>query len=741
MVRILPLILLALAPFARAYPAERPISHPRVGVPAETSPFSMKGAAGDGRFLVVWASIGRGAQAAVLDLTGNPLGDTSIALPLLYPEAVFWHDGAWTVVGSAVGGRGWVRLNRDGALLDSVARPIESPGDLTAAVWTGSSLVVAGRTTLGVHVVTYDADLKRLATRDLETQSFPGLLRLATDGETALVAYVENAGPEPRPMNVALFGADGSLLKTRQIVQTGRRLTALGSPGDGRGYFVVTAASPADNALFAGFLLDHNLDRRSIPGGFGRPERLYAWSETLAWNGSALVFFYVCDGDMTTEVRAARFSATGSILEDGVVTTDSATFRIHDGFEGVGGMGTTLMLFLRSATSAYDDEPQFLRVRAGHDAASLSASPEVELERGALEQIRPAAASGATQSLVAWRERNSVPAPHRVYAARVDGEGNVRDPQSLLLGTTSCEQARPSVATNGDSFLVTWYDDAGVMAARIGADGSVVNTRIQHFREQPCVESEAKALSNGTDYLVVWRRSGESEDPVLAARVAASGTLIDTVPIELGEAASMVSGASNGTDYLLAWDGRMIRVAANGTRLDAKIEASGGKRVAGDGTLAVWWNGTAYSLVQYQPRGFSYEYQLARVTPDGGVTKVGSPEAWPALQPSWGGGDYTCHGAGCTAVYGTIEEGGYFLRPVDVADDGVLPFFRVRDAAPIAPPILRDPDERADIVPFGVPGGRRFVAFTRYSLEHPYSGISRVFIRPLTVVRGRAVRH
>jgi hypothetical protein len=87
---------------------------------------------------------------------------------------------------------------------------------------------------------------------------------------------------------------------------------------------------------------------------------------------------------------------------------------------------------------------------------------------------------------------------------------------------------------------------------------------------------------------------------------------------------------------------------------------------------------------------------------------------------------------------GTIESEQYFLRPIEVGADGVL---RAGDPAPVAPVLLRDVYEWHSIVPFGVPGGRSLVALTRYSLEDPYDGISRIFIRPANVVRGRAVRH
>ncbi|HEY0371013.1 MAG TPA: hypothetical protein VGD79_03385, partial [Thermoanaerobaculia bacterium] len=608
MVRVLAVLLLALAPLAHAFPAEWPVSATRVGRASQTAPSSIRGFAGDDGFLVTWLSQDRGGQAAVIGLDGKPVGSTSIGLPLRVYGA-FWNDDTWTILGRTATNWGWVRVSRDGVLLDRVARPLSLYGtSLDEAVWTGTSLIVAGRaTTTSIGVRTFDENLDLRTSYELPIDYSPNAVRLATDGETALLVYHDLSNVFPRVMHVLLLDAGGNVQRSKDIEADG--VVAASSAGNGNGYLVVTTKI-TNSTSFSGFRLDHDLVKRTIPVGFGVGDSTYYAGETLSWDGSAFVFFYPSNG-----VRLARLSAAGGILEDTQIISSNPTTGTKMGLGGVAGMGQSLLLFTRGEGLNYE-EPHFLRMRAAHDAAGLIASEEVMLERGAFQQVTPAAASNATQSLLAWRERNSVTASHLVYAARVDADGNVRDPQSLLLGAGSCDRTTPSIATNGDSFLVAWYDDSGVVAARVGADGAVANTRVQFSRQQPCEETMATALSNGKDYLVVWRRTDAPRDIVLAARVAADGTLIDTVPIELGNATSNILGASNGTDYLLAWDGRMVRVAANGTRMDSKP----GPRVAGESTVAAWWNGTSYSLVQQVAVNFATLYQLAQVTSQGAVT-------------------------------------------------------------------------------------------------------------------------
>lgn len=733
MLRVLATVLLALAPFANAYPAEWPVSEARVGRAAQTASRTMRGAAGDDRFLVTWTSVDRGGQAAVIALDGTPLGDTSIALPLT-PYGLFWRDGAWTILGHAVDGWAWVRVSREGVLLDRVPRPLAFSGaSFDASAWTGSALIVAGRGPSPViEVRVFDENLEPVASHAFPIADGAWSMHLASDGQTALLTVREwSLVPKP-PLRTFLFDAQGALLRTKDVEDAGS-VRAIGSSGNGNGYVLVTNTSASGTgARFGTFRLDHQLVKRSVPAGFGPGTFLFDTAGTLTWDGSAFLFFYRPEG----HVRMARLSAAGGILDDGVVLTSGPTLDWSTGLAGVSMNGQSLLLFTRGEGLDYG-EPHFLRVRAGHDAAGLAASEEHELERGAFQQVRPAAASNATQSLIAWRERNSVTAPHLLYATRVDAAGNVRDPQSLFLGALTCKDMTPSVATNGDSFLVTWYDDSGVAAVRIGADGSVgEKTRVQFFRQQPCVETQSLALSNGTDYLVVWRRNDDPRDVILGARISGDGTLLDTEPIDIGTAtaAGAVAGASNGTDYLLAWDGRMMRIAANGTRLDSKP----GPHVLGTGTGGVWWNGQTYSLLQYVTDGFKTLFQVAHVSPSGAITIPGEPSAFPVIGLSWGGSNWHCDASGCTVIAGTIDDGRYFLHAIEVGSDHVL---RAGTRTPVEPVLRREWEGGQSIVPFGVPGGRPLVAMTRYSLDDPYDGISRIFIHPLTGTRGRAVRH
>jgi len=258
-------------------------------------------------------------------------------------------------------------------------------------------------------------------------------------------------------------------------------------------------------------------------------------------------------------------------------------------------------------------------------------------DEAAGNQEEVAIAAGGSGFLTAWTDMRTTTVDFQgleqngrdVYAARLDAAGNLIDTRPLLLSQDAGSQSEPEVAWNGQSWLVIWEhqtkatDGVGspikIYGARVAPDGTVLDSPFEIF-QAPGYAGDMTSMAvaaNGSEWLVVGQ--ADSGGPLGGVRVAADGTVVDTVPVELlpdtftlyfhaslhvaqgeyllvylGEWTyearrlapdlSLIAGpiylpedlpriASNGTDYFIAWDPPGLtllgsRMSLDGTLLD-----------------------------------------------------------------------------------------------------------------------------------------------------------------------------
>ncbi|RKH01230.1 HYR domain-containing protein [Corallococcus carmarthensis] len=155
--------------------------------------------------------------------------------------------------------------------------------------------------------------------------------------------------------------------------------------------------------------------------------------------------------------------------------------------------------------------------------------------------------------------------------------GTVLDLKGLSLATGPNNQSRPSVASDGHDFLVTWDENASVQGARFStSSGQRLGSTFSLSTATGGQDSSAIAF-DGTQYLVVWNdhRSGVTSD-VYGTRVRASdGVVLDPggIPISTGAGSQGTPAVSfDGSRFLVAWsDSRNDPVSSDvhGARVDA----------------------------------------------------------------------------------------------------------------------------------------------------------------------------
>jgi len=222
------------------------------------------------------------------------------------------------------------------------------------------------------------------------------------------------------------------------------------------------------------------------------------------------------------------------------------------------------------------------------------------------QRQRPATRSRLTRAewLEAMKKRGS--ASHQTGGSRFDGQFMVDT--AIHHGPASTQQCVPSVAFDGNNYLVAWteYQDTlswgvGVLGTRVTPDGTVTDPEgiqidtmgldpavgfdgtnylvvdwgaaIQGFRVSPAgrvLDSSAIVISSGqpgsswhqvlafdgTNYLVVWEEIRDSLSQIYGARVTPGGAVLDTAEIAVGTGShSLVCPAVtfDGTNFLVVW--------------------------------------------------------------------------------------------------------------------------------------------------------------------------------------------
>jgi hypothetical protein len=201
----------------------------------------------------------------------------------------------------------------------------------------------------------------------------------------------------------------------------------------------------------------------------------------------------------------------------------------------------------------------------------------------------PAVAYGGGRFSLAWESHGGRNSGSNIYGARMDGTGTVLDNPRRIISTSASEQRRPSVAHDGNNFLVVWqdyrngHDDAygtgnsDIYGARVSRTGTLLDTTAIAISTAPGNQLAPVATFDGNNFLVVWmdgRGNVQYRGEVYGARVSRTGTVLDTNGIALSSQiadTSFPAVASNGALSLVLWSGHLTSTTRQdilGVRVD-----------------------------------------------------------------------------------------------------------------------------------------------------------------------------
>ncbi len=156
---------------------------------------------------------------------------------------------------------------------------------------------------------------------------------------------------------------------------------------------------------------------------------------------------------------------------------------------------------------------------------------------------------GGSQSLAVWSDYRSSPdnvppfategSGADIYGRILDANGNAVSQTSFVINQEFGDQDLPDASWNGENWLVVWKTETAtlptyekIMAARVAADGTVLDeTPIEIHNNESYYENfePYKIASDGQNWVIVFQANGPTSG-VLATRVAADGTLLSPTP-------------------------------------------------------------------------------------------------------------------------------------------------------------------------------------------------------------------
>src|SRR5215212_2334680 len=257
------------------------------------------------------------------------------------------------------------------------------------------------------------------------------------------------------------------------------------------------------------------------------------------------------------------------------------------------------------------------------------------------DRWQPSVATDGDDYLVVWRDIRST--TERVIATRVSKYGAVRDPFGIVISEGPA--VAPKAVWNGSTYLVVWGANGPtprILAATVDRNGQVSGPRV--LSENGFLSSLNHSASDGRGTLVVYMRGTQPEPHALLVD-RDSRVLSDAQLAPAGTQRSDVTVATTGNGFLVAWsvysqsaaEAEVIPVSAEGTPV-------GSPRNIGFGASPLLASdGSGYVLVARRHHSGEYTWSsrhisidLSEVTPP-----LPLPEGSNLTQPSllWNSSD------------------------------------------------------------------------------------------------------
>lgn len=514
-----PIVLLFLLLGTPAFADETPVSQPLFGFASQHQVWLDSITSNGDDFLLIWKddrsampvepkSGGFGTIAAArISTDGIVLDQPNLWLP-------YYSPAPFTIGSRYIVPYGNASLAIDGARTFSL--PLFGLHGTGAIASSGSSVM---------QVRFFNSIITTVGTTDLQTirtSSLPhpttlnGALAASRSGYAAVYGTPPNVDGLPRVMRLLVFDGGGNVINDSALIP--ENMDTFLAASDGDGYLVFGGK----RGTLTGRLLTNG---GAVLGEVNVSE--VAYTPSVSWDGREYLLVYVTLlPENHVAIRALTITSGGLVSPP--VTVDEVSRENLTSVVSASARGASAIAYCKAVKCgglAFRSLAQLESGTANH----------FDIGQGAATQQVPAAATGAANSLVVWREHVNADDPFAVRGMRVDDDGHLLDATPLAIAPHTRDDSAVFTAAAGHEYLVVWGDDAGLRARRIADDGSALDAEpltLDADADYPLAAPDAKVIAAGDAFLVVWRSRLSLRAAVvpLSGAATTSGDLSSFIP-------------------------------------------------------------------------------------------------------------------------------------------------------------------------------------------------------------------
>jgi hypothetical protein len=466
-------------------------------------------------FLVVWTATGgvsNSMPAAHVDASGNVVSTTTLAQALPPADgALVASDGSdflvFTRALTSTSDELQVMRVNAGLQIVQASHPVGAPSGVTVeqprVVFNGSTYLLvwtdpALKAIRSLHLDRNGVALDQPATiATWQTSGLVGYPNVASNGSSVLLVWNDSRFSVD-PLSNINYDVMSRLVDATILIGNPERLVSISatrqtSPAIASGAGLTMAVWSEENGNYAARVTPSGaLDGRGIQlSGFG-------YTPQVVFDGNNFLAAWIVRRENANAVQTARIDRDGHLLDTHTIAEVCATSLTL-----ARGASSSLLAWANCQTGAIE------AVRVADSGNAIDPLP-LTLTPPALFATNPSASWNGSEYLVAWEQRVEQPViilfpifRGNVYATRVSAALTLIDAQPIAIAVSSDDSISnesPSVASNGDDFLVAWDGPSGIVATHVAASGVVDSSSLLlGSGDAP------QSVWDGVRYLVAWR--------------------------------------------------------------------------------------------------------------------------------------------------------------------------------------------------------------------------------------------